>query len=151
MHDRVLESGGNWCSLPRLVATQRLFERPGEEEAICGGVACCQSQSDLFVRWQCFVCNNSFVFLCRNNVRRQQAADHQALDVAHGVPPPRAAPPLLRRVVLNRSSPGTRRSWYRPFGRYYSSGRGDPAGDGPATISLLVQRRWDASFVIAMS
>jgi hypothetical protein len=26
------------------------------------------------------------------------------LDVAHGVPPPRAAPPLLRRVVLSYTS-----------------------------------------------
>jgi hypothetical protein len=28
--------------------------------------------------------------------------DPGALDVEDGVPPPRAAPPLLRRVVLNR-------------------------------------------------
>jgi len=46
---------------------------------------------------------DSLFVLCRN-VRRQQAADHQALDVAHGVPPPRAAPPLLRRVVLSSTS-----------------------------------------------
>ena len=36
------------------------------------------------------------------NVRRR-AEDPGALDVEDGVPPPRAAPPLLRRVVLNRS------------------------------------------------
>ena len=47
---------------------------------------------------------DSFFDISRRNVRRQQAADHQALDVAHGVPPPRAAPPLLRRVVLNCST-----------------------------------------------
>jgi hypothetical protein len=40
---------------------------------------------------------------CRN-VLPDQAADYPALDVAHGVPPPRAAPPLLRRVVLSRTS-----------------------------------------------
>ena len=52
---------------------------------------------------------DSFFDISRRNVRRQQAADHQALDVAHGVPPPRAAPPLLRRVVLSESvSVGTR-------------------------------------------
>merc|ERR1711966_143154 len=38
----------------------------------------------------------------RNNVLPDQAADYPALDVAHGVPPPRAAPPVLRRVVLSR-------------------------------------------------
>ena len=46
----------------------------------------------------------SFLTLCLRslqNVRCQPAEDHQALDVAHGVPPPRAAPPLLRRVVLS--------------------------------------------------
>ena len=40
-------------------------------------------------------------FSCRNVLRQQQAADSVPLDVAHGVPPPRAAPPLLRRVVLS--------------------------------------------------
>ena len=48
--------------------------------------------------------------VCRN-VRRQQAADHQALDVAHGVPPPRAAPPLLRRVVLSHLPVWTSCRW----------------------------------------
>ena len=38
----------------------------------------------------------------RNVLPECQAADPEALDVAHGVPPPRAAPALLRRVVLNR-------------------------------------------------
>ena len=36
----------------------------------------------------------------RNVLPECQAADPEALDVAHGVPPPRAAPALLRRVVL---------------------------------------------------
>ena len=36
----------------------------------------------------------------RRNVR-QRAEDPGAVDVEDGVPPPRAAPPLLRRVVLN--------------------------------------------------
>ena len=36
------------------------------------------------------------------NVRHRFAdPDHPALDVEDGVPPPRAAPPLLRRVVLS--------------------------------------------------
>merc|ERR1712225_215727 len=40
------------------------------------------------------------------NIRRNvlpdlPAADLQALDVEHGIPPPRAAPSLLRRVVLS--------------------------------------------------
>jgi hypothetical protein len=35
------------------------------------------------------------------NVLSAEADYHQALDVAHGVPPPRAAPALLRRVVLS--------------------------------------------------
>jgi len=53
-----------------------------------------------------------FVLLCRN-VRCQPAEDHQALDVAHGVPPPRAAPPVLRRVVLSdtRCPSGVPVSW----------------------------------------
>merc|ERR1712205_275990 len=42
----------------------------------------------------------------RNVLRQQQAADSVPLDVAHGVPPPRAASPLLRRVVLSRSDLG---------------------------------------------
>ena len=36
----------------------------------------------------------------QRNVRRR-AEDPGALDVEDGVPPPRAAPPLLRRVVLS--------------------------------------------------
>jgi hypothetical protein len=53
-----------------------------------------------------------FALLCRN-VRCQPAEDHQALDVAHGVPPPRAAPPVLRRVVLSdtRCPSGVPVSW----------------------------------------
>ena len=39
----------------------------------------------------------------RNVLRQQQAADPVPVDVAHGVPPPRAAPALLRRVVLSES------------------------------------------------
>merc|ERR1712216_544912 len=35
---------------------------------------------------------------------RHRAEDPGALDVEDGVPPPRAAPPLLRRVVLSQSS-----------------------------------------------
>ncbi len=34
--------------------------------------------------------------------RCRYSADHPALDVEDGVPPPRAAPALLRRVVLSR-------------------------------------------------
>jgi hypothetical protein len=41
---------------------------------------------------------------CRNVLSADQAADPEALDVAHGVPPPRAAPALLRRVVLSETS-----------------------------------------------
>ena len=41
----------------------------------------------------------------QRNVRRR-AEDPGALDVEDGVPPPRAAPPLLRRVVLSRSDLG---------------------------------------------
>ncbi len=40
------------------------------------------------------------LFWMRRNVR-QRAEDPGAVDVEDGVPPPRAAPPLLRRVVLN--------------------------------------------------
>ena len=54
------------------------------------------------------------VVIVQRNVRHR-AEDPGALDVEDGVPPPRAAPPLLRRVVLNRlpstdlvSSPGAR-------------------------------------------
>jgi len=48
-----------------------------------------------------FVVRCAFVtdFAClstEKDVRRQQADYPEALDVAHGVPPPRAAPPLLR-------------------------------------------------------
>merc|ERR1712216_879456 len=35
---------------------------------------------------------------------RHRAEDHRALDVEDGVPPPRAAPALLRRVVLSCAS-----------------------------------------------
>ena len=35
---------------------------------------------------------------------RYRPEDPGALDVEDGVPPPRAAPPLLRRVVLSQSS-----------------------------------------------
>jgi hypothetical protein len=42
--------------------------------------------------------------LFNRNVRpADQAADPEALDVAHGVPPPRAAPALLRLNVDNKS------------------------------------------------
>jgi len=41
--------------------------------------------------------------LAGRNVLPDQAADYPALDVAHGVPPPRAAPSLLRRVVRTAS------------------------------------------------
>ena len=40
------------------------------------------------------------VVIVQRNVRHR-AEDPGALDVEDGVPPPRAAPPLLRRVVLN--------------------------------------------------
>jgi hypothetical protein len=53
---------------------------------------------------------------CLADVRPDQAADHPALDVAHGVPPPRAAPPLLRRVVLNELPSGE-----QIFGVIYSA------------------------------
>ena len=43
----------------------------------------------------------SWIFFEFADVLSVKAADPEALDVAHGVPPPRAAPALLRRVVLN--------------------------------------------------
>ena len=58
----------------------------------------------------------------RRNVRRQQADHHQALDVAHGVPPPRAAPPVLRRVVLN--------CWAHCVGDYHCGHAASSSGVG---------------------
>ena len=51
----------------------------------------------------CFVCAlrrlTLVIAVCRNVLYRPE--DPGALDVEDGVPPPRAAPPLLRRVVLS--------------------------------------------------
>ena len=58
----------------------------------------------------------------RRNVRCQQADYHQALDVAHGVPPPRAAPPVLRRVVLN--------CWAHCVGDYHCGHAASSSGVG---------------------
>ena len=41
------------------------------------------------------------LILCSSDNVRHRTEDHRALDVEDGVPPPRAAPPLLRRVVLS--------------------------------------------------
>ena len=55
-------------------------------------------------------CNfHALIFFYDRNVpdRCRHSADHPALGVEVGVPPPRAAPALLRRVVLNCH-------WYYP-------------------------------------
>jgi hypothetical protein len=87
--------GHKTCVLKRAIGIRETFRS-------CGRVVL--GRTVVSVVGSVYTVADSFFDISHRNVRRQQAADHQALDVAHGVPPPRAAPPLLRRVVLNCST-----------------------------------------------